>query len=126
MSNENQKHEANSVIRTAVAEKLAEIGKQSVRDAVIQKLVGDEVANRTAAVLEGMNRLSKLKGDQRKLKPDLKSLDEHGNVVSENYSPAKYEELKKSREQIEKLEKALQLALENDDYSKLKDQKGGE
>lgn len=123
MSNENVNVGANSVIRTAVAQKLEEVGGQSVRDAVISKLVNDEIESRTAAVLDGMNRLSKLKSEQKKIKPDQKSLDSEGKVVAETYSAGKFDELKKNREQVEKLEKALQLALEQNDYSKLK---GGE
>lgn len=111
--------ETNTTIRNAVAEKLAVVGKETVRSAVIQKLVNDEIANRTAAVLEGMNRLAKLKSDHRKIKPDQRSLDVEGNITSETYSPTRFEELKKANEQITKLEKALEIALEDGDYSKL-------
>lgn len=112
MSNEN--------IRTEVASRLAEIGQEKVRNAVVEKLVQDEISSRSDAVLKGLNDLSKLKNDLRKIKPDQKSFDATGKIVNETYSKEKYEELNKTNQQIAKLETALQLALENDDYSKLK------
>lgn len=113
---------SNDKVREEVASILANNGKDRVRAAVVQKLADEEVAKRTELVLTSMNSLSRLRSDLKKFKPDVKGYDAAGTLVSEMYSEAKTQERKKLSEKIEKLEKAINLALENDDYSKLKEQ----
>jgi predicted transcriptional regulator len=107
-------------VRAQVAQTLADVGKEQVRAAVVAKLVQDEVQSRTELVLKNLNDLSRLRNDLKKIKPDQQSFDAQGKIVSETYSKSKLDELNKTNEQIAKLEKGLELALEKDDYSKLK------
>lgn len=113
---------SNDKVREEVASILANNGKDRVRAAIVQKLADEEVAKRTELVLTAMNALSRLRADLKKFKPDQKGFDVDGKLISEMYSEAKTQERKKLGEKIEKLEKSINLALENDDYSKLKEQ----
>ena len=107
-------------ITDAVAEKIAAISP-AVNEKVIDALVVRELEKRSDAVLSGLDKLRTMQNDLRKIKPDVGGFfDEDGNETKPNaYSKAKFEERKKFNEQIEKLQKALDLAIDKGDMSKL-------
>jgi len=111
-------------ITDVVAEKIAEISP-AVNDKVIDALVARELDKRSDAILAGLDKLNSLKNDLKKIKPDVGGyFDEDGNETKPmQYSKAKFEELKKGKEQIDKVQKALDLAIDKGDMSKLYDLK---
>ena len=107
-------------ITNAVAEKIAAISP-AVNEKVIDALVARELEKRSDAVLGGLDKLRTMQNDLRKIRPDVGgAFDEAGNEVKPTlYSKAKFDERKKLNEQIEKLQKALDLAIDKGDMSKL-------
>lgn len=107
-------------ITNAVAEKIAAISP-AVNEKVIDALVARELEKRSDAVLGGLDKLRTMQNDLRKIRPDVGgAFDEDGNEVKPTlYSKAKFDERKKLNEQIEKLQKALDLAIDKGDMSKL-------
>lgn len=107
-------------ITDAVAEKIAAISPE-VNEKVIEALVEREKAKRTDAVLAGLDKLRTLQSDLRKIRPDVGgAFDENGTELKPTlYSKAKFEERKKVVEQIDKLQKALDLAIDKGDMTKL-------
>lgn len=107
-----------TTITSVVAERLAQISPQ-VNERVIEHLVNVELEKRSNAIVSGLENLRGLQNDLKKIKPDQVSVDENGNEVSATYSKSKFEERKKLLEQIAKVEKALDLAIDKGDMSKL-------
>lgn len=105
-------------IREAVAAKLANSG-EAVATSVIDSLADTEVKRREKLIIDGIAQLDRLEKDSRKIRPDQKALDGDGKVVAEHFSQAKYEELKKAKEGIERLTNAINKALNDRDFSKL-------
>jgi hypothetical protein len=107
-------------ITEAVATKIAEISP-AVNDKVIDALVNRELEKRSEAILNGLDKLSALKKDLQKIRPDVGGyFDEDGNETKPTqYSKAKFEERKKLLEQITKIESALDKAIDKGDMSKL-------
>ena len=107
-------------ITDAVAEKIAAISP-AVNEKVIDALVVRELEKRSDAVLTGLDKIRGLQNDLKKIRPDVGgAFDEDGTEVKPIlYSKAKFEERKKLNEQIEKLQKALDLAIDKGDMSKL-------
>ena len=62
--------------------------------------------------------LDSLKKELLKIRPDER-LDDAGEVTSSSYSKEDYNTLKKSREKIEKLDRALEKAIAKKDYGDL-------
>lgn len=113
-----------TTITDKVAEQIAAISPR-VNERVIEHLVTVELEKRTNAIVAGLETLRGLQNDLRKVKPDVGgSFDEDGNETKPTqYSKAKFEERKKLLEQIGKYEKALDLAIDKGDMSKLNELK---
>lgn len=112
-------------LKTAVAETLAQSGPV-VFDKVKEHLVNEEVAKRTDLVLKGLAKKQELEGEAKKIKPDPKTAtyDAEGKVVTAaSYTEEQVKTIKTNREQLNKVEKALELALNPDkpDFSKLRE-----
>jgi len=107
-------------ITDAVAEQIAAISP-AVNSKVIDALVARELEKRSDAVLNGLDKLRGLQNDLKKIRPDVGgAYDEEGNEIKPTlFSKAKFDERKKLVEQIEKLQKALDLAIDKGDMSKL-------
>jgi len=104
-----------------VAEKIGQSTSQ-VRERVISALVEREVVARTDILDKALAKRTELDREIRKLqKPDVEQFDVDGKVVSASFSKARVDELKKAREGLEKLEKAIDKALTDNDFSKLKE-----
>ena len=107
-------------ITDAVADKIAEISP-AVNERVIDHLVALELEKRSTAIVSGLDKLRGLQNDLRKLRPDVGgAFNEDGTEVKPMlYSKDKFEARKKLTEQIDKLQKALDLAIDKGDMSKL-------
>jgi len=110
-------------LKSSVADALAMNGSKQVFDRVRDHLVEDELKRRTDLVLKGLAKKEEIERELRKVKPDQQGLDLSGKVVSETYSKAKVEEVKKLKEQLNKVEKALEgaLASEKPCFDKLRE-----
>jgi uncharacterized protein YkuJ len=113
-----------STITDAVAARIAAISPE-VNNRVVDHLVNIELEKRTNAIVDVMSKLRDLQNDLKKIKPDLGGyFQEDGTEVKPvNYSKDKFEARKKLIDQIEKYEKALDLAIDKGDMSKLYDLK---
>lgn len=105
-------------ITDVVTSALANSG-ETVRQKVIDTLVDQELNKRSEAIVRGLNEQSKLKKEAFKIKPDILAYDDQGQEVSANWSKAKLEEKKKNEDKLSKLEKALEKALDKNDYGDL-------
>lgn len=92
-----------------------------VRERVVSLLVEREVATRTDVLDKALVKRTEIERELRKIKPDIEAFDVEGKVVRQDYSKARFEELKKKREELERIEKALDKALVDNDFSKLKE-----
>ncbi len=98
-----------------------------VANKVVDFFVKKEVDRRVTALTTAVTELEKLEKEALKVKPDQQSFDADGKVVAETFSKAKFEEKKKAGEKIAKLRKAIEKALNDNDFGDLFNQsKGGE
>lgn len=97
-------------LKQSVADSLAASGQETF-DRVRDYLVEEELKRRADLLLKGLAKKSELERDIRKVKPDQQSFDATNKLVSESYSKGKAEELKRLKEQLAKIEKALEAAL---------------
>ena len=103
-------------LKNAVAETLAASGPV-VFDKVKEHLVNEEIAKRTELVLKGLAKKQELEGEAKKIKPDPKTtgFDADGKVVVPAvFTEEQVKTIKSNREQLAKVEKALELALNPD------------
>lgn len=115
MENKQEKKE----IKVQVAERLAEAG-QDVMDRVVDHLYEAEVKRRTDKVVEVMAALKGYEQDYKKLnRADNVTYDRERKPVTETFSKDRLDQLKALEEKIEKEEKKLKLAFEQNDWSKL-------
>jgi hypothetical protein len=107
-------------ITDAVATKIAEISP-AVNEKVIDHLVSIELEKRSSTIISSLEKLRGLQVELKKIRPDVGgAFDEDGNETKPTlYSKEKFEARKKATEQIEKLQKALDSAIDKGDMSKL-------
>jgi hypothetical protein len=112
-------------VQLKVAEQISNLGP-AVEEKVVGALVDREKNRRADALVQTMDKLSKMELELKKLGPDQVALDDKGEKVSETYSKARAEERKKLSEKIDKHAKAITKALEKSDlgdvYNLAKDQ----
>jgi len=103
-----------------VASRLAGSGPQ-VREAVVSTLVDTQLARRQKAVLSILEKLDAKDKELRKAESaGTQTFDHKGNVTGvPSFSKQQIDEMRKLREEIQKLEKALSSALESNDWNKL-------
>lgn len=105
-------------IRKAISDAITSLSKSTqVTDSVVTEFVKRELNKRSTAIVTVLDLLSREKQNSYKLKPDVQVFDIEGKVTSESYTKARTEEIKKNKELIEKYERALEKALDKDDYS---------
>jgi hypothetical protein len=107
-----------SDIMAAVATRLGE-SSEAIKTAVIDTLVSKELTTRADKIMATMTMADNVKRDLRKIKPDQVILNLDGTTSSEGYSKAKLEEHKKLTDRLAKIEKAINTALTDGDYSKI-------
>lgn len=109
-----------TTVSEIVANGLANSGP-TVRSMVTDLLVKKELERRTSLIVQAVGEIDKLDAQIRKTKPDQKILSATGEVVSEGYSPAKHQELTKAQARRKKIEDAVNLALEQNNFSKIEE-----
>jgi len=100
-------------LKDMVAESIAASGPE-VRQMVMKHLVDDELKKRTDLVLKGLAKKDELEKELRKIKPDNKTagFDHTGKqVVEPVFTEEQVKTLKQLREQLTKVENALEKAL---------------
>lgn len=115
--------ESNKKAAATLNEKVAEsiaASNPTVVSNVIAALAEVEIKRRTKAVIDALVTLNQFRKEQYKIKPDIVSYNADGSPKDQAWSKAKLEEKKKLEEKIAKYEKAIDLALgDNQDYTKL-------
>lgn len=112
-------------LKSSVAETLAASGPV-VFDRVKDHLVEEELKKRTDLVLKALVKKGELEGEIKKVKPDPKTagFDADGKVVvAAVFTDEQVKALKGHKDQLKKLESALELALnaEKPDFNKLRE-----
>lgn len=98
-------------LKIAVAEQLANSG-DVVKERVIAHLAAQELDRRTEATIKVVSKIDELEKELKKLsRPDVETFDMDGKALPGVFSKARTEEIKKVKEQKEKLDKALTRAL---------------
>lgn len=103
-------------INDAVAEKIKALS-EPVFDRVVDSLVEREASRRTDAIVKVMDKIDSAQRELRKIKPDVGPFyDEEGNLIegSAKWTKAKLEERKKAQEKINKMQNAVEKAIEGD------------
>lgn len=109
-------------INQAVAHSVAEYAKSpKPLETLVSTLANAEIDRRANALLKAFNAAAMTKKEIQKLKPDNVTRDEFGKEISVGYSSAKYEELKKLKEKLAKIEGLISAAVDKADYSKILD-----
>ena len=113
-----------STVLSEVAEQLKN-SAPAVQDQLKKVLVERELNKRVDILDKALTKLSELKRDVSKVKPDVETFNEDGTKVSALFSKAKLEERKKAQEALDKLTKLIEVALSptpGDAFSKLSEQ----
>jgi hypothetical protein len=101
----------------------------TLRDRVKTHLVEEELKRRADLILKGLAKRDEARKALNKIRPDQSAYNGDGKVIpgSESYSKPKVEELKKAREALERIDKALEEALldEKPNFEKLGKVVGG-
>ena len=90
-----------------------------VRQRVVEQLAEAEIQRRTILLATVLDKRKEAERAVYKIKPDLVSYNEAGAVTSTSYSKAKVDELKKAKELLAKIDKAIEKAINEADYEEL-------
>ena len=105
-------------ISILVAERIKNIAPE-VSDKVVEHLVTKELNRRSEAIIYGFGELDKMKNELKKTKPDVVAYNLDGTIASANWSKQKLDDKNKLEQKMEKLTKAIDKALVDNDYSDL-------
>jgi hypothetical protein len=89
-----------------------------VTNNIVDKFVNAEIEKRTSLAITAYEKLEKLQTEFKKLKPDIVNVSEDG-VETVSYSKNKWDEKKKTEQQISNLKVAINNALNKNEYEKL-------
>lgn len=104
-----------SAVSTAI-----ESSTPKVVDRVVECLVEKELSKRVGTLDKTLQMRADLVIYLRKAsKPDIEQYDVSGNVVNSTFSKAKLDELRKAKEQLERVESAINKAVNSNDWSKI-------
>ena len=107
------------MIKEKLAERLLTSGSD-VKNNVLDTLYNNELKTRTDACLKVLTKIEEKEKELKKLKvSDNNIYDEKGTVVAGGYSKARVDDIKKASDELERLNKALENALENNDFTKV-------
>lgn len=107
-----------SDVFAAVKDVIGKFGPDA-KNAVIEEILKEKKAALVATLKKGIDKLTDLrKAFDKTNRPDQCAYDVTGKKI-ETMSATKWEEVKKAKEAIDKLEKAINLAVEKSDFSKL-------
>jgi DNA-binding transcriptional regulator GbsR (MarR family) len=108
-------------VKESVTEQLGNIGP-SVREKVVTLLVDAEVEKRTNAVVAVVRKLDEANAALKKInRADNETFNEDGSVATATFTKTRLDDIKKNKEIIAKLEKALDEAFEKSDFQKVFD-----
>lgn len=103
----------------AQQQKYIDEGQQGIANDVAFQLADEEIKRRTGLLVKAFKDHKEASKEFQKIKPDLKAFDEMGKLTSESFSQDQANKLRAGREKITKLEKAIEAAIVQGDYSKL-------
>ena len=107
-----------TTVREKIMERTAALSPE-VEEQVVSHYVDKEKNRRSDALVKGMDKLTALENDLKKIKADQYQYDADGKELSSTYSKTKVDEKKKLVEQIAKLEKTIDKALTKADFGDL-------
>lgn len=113
---------ASKSIGQKVADQIANAGPV-ILEKVINNLANLEIEKRATALLNAVNLAVATKRELQKIKPDIVAYNDKGEEASANWSKPKLEEKKKLEEKLAKIEKAVDLAVNKNDFSKVSELK---
>ena len=121
MANEpSENPSASSSLLEEVAKRYATA--EPVREKVVKAMADEEIEARAVALRKVLVRRSELQRDLKKVdKPDIETFNADRSPARQEYSKAKLDEIHKAKEALDKVEKALDLALTKNDFSKVKE-----
>lgn len=106
-------------LSSRVAEAIAKSGSH-IEDRIVENLTEKEVERRTQACLKAIAEIDSLDREFAKMKPDHTVYAEDGKqIVQQGFSKALIETREKNRAKVSKLQKALDKALESNDFGDL-------
>lgn len=113
-------------LRSEVAEQVKK-GSTTLFGAVITHFASEELDRRKNLLINGAKKLKELDIEVKKAsKPDAKTFDASGRVLTEAFTEASAKKLKEAREKFDKLNKAMEKAVNDADFEPLdKALKGG-
>jgi hypothetical protein len=109
---------AEKTIHELIAEQVASV-HPLIAGEVAERFAKREVEKRATTLVQGLDKLSELKKNFEKLRPDHVTYNEKGEKVSEGYTKAKLEERNKAAAAISKLEKTITKAYDAGDFGEL-------
>lgn len=89
-----------------------------LREAMVEREIKERVDLLDKTIIARNSVLTELRKIER---PDVETFGADGKVVSASYTKARLEELKKLKDKIAKYENAIEKALTDNDFSKLKE-----
>lgn len=101
-------------IMTEVLSVIGDTATVSAVDRLKGVLIEREISRRADALVEGFDKLTQLKSNLNKIKPDNVLFDGEGKKAQEFYTQEKSNELKKAREAVKNMEDALNSAISGD------------
>lgn len=106
-------------IREAIADSLGQLGGRT-RSQVIEHFAGIEASKQATALIKGLDRFQELDRELSKIRPQNKSFDAAGNPLDEpSFTKEQIDQRKKLTDQIDKLERAINKADDNNDFGDL-------
>lgn len=96
-----------------------------VRNRIVQALSEKVIAERTEKLAKAFGRREQMSRDLNKIRPDIVGYNANGAKVSEAFSKAKLDELKKAKEELNRLDKAIGKAVDDADFEPLQKFIGG-
>lgn len=102
-------------VHEQVAEQLTNSSTQ-IEQGVVDHLVKRQLNKRVDALVKVYDDLDRLKLDLRKMKPDLISCNEAGDVIDSNWTPSAAKARKELVDKIEKYQRSLDKAHDKNDF----------
>ena len=92
----------------------------TIRQKVVDHLTNAEVDRRTEMLVKAMAVREETAKDLKKMKPDQVQYEESGKISMTSFSKTKFDELKKCKDKLAKIDKAINRAINDADYDSLK------
>lgn len=103
-------------LKERIAVRLANCG-EAIADMVVARLTQEEMEKRSNAIVTAMGKLNE--AEKQIPKPDLKSFDEEGNILTSTYSQKCIENLNSSKKKVKMWSDLIECALSKDEFTKL-------